>query len=195
VSAGFGRYPKIETGTGRSKNMRNGENSAGRWRRLNGRQNFRRAARLCAILVFALSVSGCGSIGALFDSSAPDQDRISSGEVDSPSIARPPAMPSEGASAALQTDLTNFKERLFGLSPERIEALFGSPSLARAEPPATIWQYRQPGCTVDIFLFETGGVTRVDHVDVRGARAGVVDERTCFRENLQKNISGGVKGG
>lgn len=153
----------------------------------------RSAARLGAIFLFALAVSGCG-IGALFEPSPTDQDGAGAADnADAFPNARPRAAPSgdaSGAQAALSTDLSNFKERLIGLSPERIEALFGSPSLARAEPPATIWQYRQPGCTVDIFLFEVGGVTRVDHVDVRGVRTGAVDERTCFRENLQRKISG-----
>ena len=42
-------------------------------------------------------------------------------------------VPGEGA--ALELDLTNFKERLIGLDSDEINDLMGTPSLERAEPP------------------------------------------------------------
>lgn len=147
----------------------------------------RRVAKLSAISGLMLAVSGCG-LGTLFEPAPPERGIVAGEMEETHPVARAPEA-SSGAPAALESDLTNFKVRLLGLSSERIDALFGAPSLARAEPPAALWQYRQPSCTIDIFMFETRGVTRVDHVDVRGARATAVDERACFKEHLQKKIA------
>ena len=170
-----------QVGNGAMGTMRNAKASAG---------GLRRAAMRSAICLLTLAVSGCG-LGTLFERIPPEQGIAGSGAIeDTHPITRAPEVSSGGAQAALESDLANFKERLLGLSAERIDALFGAPSLARAEPPATIWQYRRPSCTIDIFMFEAGGVIRVDHVDVRGVRATAVDERACFKENLQKKAGG-----
>jgi hypothetical protein len=153
-----------------------------------------RAARFSVLCLLALALSGCG-LGAPVESSSPELVRAVSGEAEAASSVAPRTPPVGGAQAALEADLTNFKDRLLGLASDRIDALFGAPALARAEPPATIWQYRQPTCTIDVFMFEAGGVMRVDHVDVRGARARSVDESACFRANLQKKIAEGARGG
>ena len=89
--------------------------------------------------------------------------------------------------AALEVDLTNFKERLIGLDSDEINDLMGTPGLERAEPPALIWQYRHQVCTVDVFMFDDGGGATVDHVEVRPASGGSVSERECFT-SLLRNV-------
>jgi hypothetical protein len=89
--------------------------------------------------------------------------------------------------AALEVDLTNFKERLIGLDSDEINDLMGTPSLERAEPPALIWQYRHQVCTVDIFMFDDGGGSTVDHVEVRPASGNNVNEKECFT-SLLRNV-------
>ncbi|MCD6073595.1 MAG: uncharacterized protein K0Q70_478, partial [Rhodospirillales bacterium] len=87
--------------------------------------------------------------------------------------------------AALEVDLTNFKERLIGLDSDEINDLMGTPGLERAEPPALIWQYRHQVCTVDIFMFDDGGGATVDHVEVRPTAGGSVNEKECFTALLR----------
>jgi hypothetical protein len=90
--------------------------------------------------------------------------------------------------AALPVDLTNFKERLVGLEADEITDLMGTPDLERSEPPALIWQFRRPICSVDVFMFDDGNGQAVDHVEVRGAKDDTVDEKECFASVL-KNTS------
>ena len=82
--------------------------------------------------------------------------------------------------ATLPMDFTNFKDRLLGLDNDDLSDLMGSPSLEREEPPATIWQYRNIYCVVDIFLYPNGGENRVDHVEVRGRQSDEIDKPACF---------------
>ena len=89
--------------------------------------------------------------------------------------------------AALEVDLTNFKERLIGLDSDEINDLMGTPGLERAEPPALIWQYRHQVCTVDLFMFDDGSGATVDHVEVRPASGGNVSEKECFT-SLLRNV-------
>ena len=94
------------------------------------------------------------------------------------------AVPGEEV-AALEVDLTNFRERLIGLDSDEINDLMGSPGLERNEPPALIWQYRGAACTVDIFMFDDGAGPTVDTVEVRGAQNAPVDEKACFTALLR----------
>ena len=86
-------------------------------------------------------------------------------------------------------DLTNFKERLVGLEPDEVAELMGPPDLERSEPPALIWQFRRPVCSVDVFLFDDGNGQAVDHVEVRGAQSDAVDEKQCFASVLKNGAT------
>lgn len=97
--------------------------------------------------------------------------------------------------AALEVDLTNFKERLIGLDSDEINDLLGTPGLERAEPPALIWQYRHTSCTVDIFMFDDGGGATVDHVEVRPGQGPAVDEKACFTSLLRNTKSAAMPRG
>jgi len=92
--------------------------------------------------------------------------------------------------AAVEIDLTNFKERLLGLDDQEITELLGKPKFERSEPPAKIWQYQSDECFVDLFLFEEAGDLTVDHVEVRGKQVEKTDEKICFASIL-KAANGG----
>ncbi len=92
--------------------------------------------------------------------------------------------------AAVEIDLTNFKERLLGLDGEEITELLGKPKFERSEPPAQIWQYQSSECFVDLFLYEEAGDLTVDHVEVRGKQVEKTDEKICFT-SLLKTANGG----
>ena len=97
--------------------------------------------------------------------------------------------------AALEVDLTNFKERLVGLDSDEINDLLGTPGLERAEPPALIWQYRHTNCTVDVFMFDDGGGAIVDHVEVRAGQGPAADEKACFTSLLRNTKSAALPRG
>ena len=86
--------------------------------------------------------------------------------------------------AAVEIDLTNFKERLLGLDDQEITELLGKPKFERNEPPARIWQYQSNECFVDLFLFSQDGDITVDHVEVRGKQVEKIDEKVCFASIL-----------
>lgn len=86
--------------------------------------------------------------------------------------------------AAVEIDLTNFKERLLGLDDQEITELLGKPKFERNEPPARIWQYQSNECFVDLFLFSQDGDITVDHVEVRGKQVEKIDENVCFASIL-----------
>jgi hypothetical protein len=73
-----------------------------------------------------------------------------------------PAGPPEGAVAA------RFPASLDGLDSRSLVALLGPPDLRRAEPPAELWQYRMPGCVLDIYLYRDADAFHVVHAETRG---------------------------
>jgi hypothetical protein len=87
--------------------------------------------------------------------------------------------------AAVEIDLTNFKERLLGLDDTEITELLGKPKFDRNEPPARIWQFQSDVCFVDLFLFSQEGDLTVDHVEVRGKKVEKIDEKICFASILK----------
>jgi hypothetical protein len=42
---------------------------------------------------------------------------------------------------------------LIGKNQNEAEAVLGPPSAVQAAPPATIWQYKADGCTLDVFFY------------------------------------------
>lgn len=46
---------------------------------------------------------------------------------------------------------------VLGADSQKLERLFGPPSLRRREPPAEYWRYDFPRCTLDLFLFRAPG--------------------------------------
>ncbi len=96
--------------------------------------------------------------------------------------------------AAVEIDLTNFKERLLGLDDQEITERLGKPKFERNEPPARIWQYQSNECFVDLFLFSQDGDITVDHVEVRGKQVEKIDEKVCFASILNAANDGEKEG-
>lgn len=74
-----------------------------------------------------------------------------------------PAMSGVAPAALRVPDL----DKLAGLRPGELVALFGEPDLRRAEPPAELWQYRGADCVLDIFLYREVGGVHVIHSEMR----------------------------
>jgi hypothetical protein len=82
--------------------------------------------------------------------------------------------------------------QLVGLDRTALSTLLGPPALKRAEPPAEVWQYSDPGCVLHVFLYDDGAGRRyhVTHYDAvrRGARP--LSQRDCFGRLLEKAAQG-----
>ncbi len=69
---------------------------------------------------------------------------------------------------------------LNGLSGSEVELLLGAPSRVRVDPPAQVWQYDQPRCFVDVFLYTDAGETHVVYVQERSREVKKVAPGACI---------------
>jgi hypothetical protein len=60
-------------------------------------------------------------------------------------------------------------EQLVGLDGDRLTMLLGPADFRRDDGPARIWQFRDPDCVLDVFLYAAAGDGdfRVEHVALR----------------------------
>ena len=81
---------------------------------------------------------------------------------------------------------------LSGQNQAQVMALLGAPRFKRQDNPAEIWQYRGPGCFLDIFLYrEKGGdAYRVRHFETRGEGKKTVSETDCFAGLIKSHKTG-----
>ena len=72
---------------------------------------------------------------------------------------------------------------LSGLGRTELVGLLGPADFNRVDGPAEIMQYRNGGCTLDVFLYRMagGGETRVTHVEARDANMETVPGDDCLR--------------
>lgn len=54
-----------------------------------------------------------------------------------------------------------------GAGPAKLLPMLGAPDFVRREGPAQVWQYRAKHCVLDLFLYESGEKSRVQHVELR----------------------------
>jgi len=95
--------------------------------------------------------------------------------------------PERVASLGLPTSAVPNPLRLIGLNAHDILKSLGPPDFKRHDKPAEIWQYRRPGCLLDLFLYETGpddDTLSVRHVEARGHDITKVSDESCFLEAL-----------
>lgn len=76
----------------------------------------------------------------------------------------PVTLPGESGLTAEQ--LTG--HRLTGLGPTELLSLLGEPNLRRSDPPAELWQYRDAGCVLELYLYRQGDAYRVVRAEARG---------------------------
>jgi hypothetical protein len=80
------------------------------------------------------------------------------------------ALPPAGAIGERAAPLPDMRpEQLLGLSAEQLTDLLGPADFARSDGPAEIWQFRDPDCVLDVFLYmdPQRGAYGVEHVEGR----------------------------
>jgi hypothetical protein len=78
-------------------------------------------------------------------------------------------------------------DALLGLSAERLTALIGPPDFTRNDGPAEIWQFRNSGCILDVFLYRDlsqGGYV-VEHAQARDRGLVRGADGTCITDLLR----------
>ena len=95
--------------------------------------------------------------------------------------------------AELTTGQALKPEHLVGLQASELEKILGTPDFVRKDPPAQRWQYRDPSCLFDVFLYQGKGSANtytVAHVEARGLDVNRVSDRDCFLSILKDRKPG-----
>ena len=141
----------------------------------------RRRVRAPALAVLAVLVAGCAALDGLpplqLEHRPGAQPPAAGAPVWRPDIAPLPARPSPEPAFVADLDPT----ALLGLARADVAALLGPPRLLRRDPPAEMWQYRNEGCVLHLFLYPVPADTgyEVRHVELRG-RAGAPVPARCY---------------
>ena len=80
---------------------------------------------------------------------------------------------------------------LVGRSADQIQALLGTPDIARREEPAAFWQYGGKTCVLNLFLYDRqDGGQAVDHVELRSRDPSRLEPaETCLKDILIGRIT------
>ena len=84
-------------------------------------------------------------------------------------------------------------DHLIGLVDSELERILGKPDFRRNDPPAQIWQYRNPSCLFDVFLYQDQAAAdayTVTHIEARGRDVNLVSDRKCFLSVLKDRKKG-----
>ena len=110
---------------------------------------------------------------------------------------RPPEIdllpPDHARRAELTTGQALKPEHLIGLLDRELEKILGTPDFKRKDPPAQRWQYRDPACLFDVFLYQDknrADTYTVAHVEARGRDVNRVSDRDCFLAVLKDRKPG-----
>jgi hypothetical protein len=79
---------------------------------------------------------------------------------------------------------------LNGLTGAEIDAVLGPPSRVRHDPPAQVWQYDQPRCFVDVFLYTDDDEPRAVYVQERSREVKKIAPGACLGAVWQAHQAG-----
>ena len=110
-----------------------------------------------------------------------------------------PAAASGAEAAAFQANLNSNRSaspsappaNLTGLEPVALQHLFGEPGLVRKDYPAEVWQYRNPSCVLDIYLYPDHDRLTVAHAEARAPKVTGDPLSACiaqFTQSRQKSM-------
>ena len=68
---------------------------------------------------------------------------------------------------------------LLGLTAGELVQRFGNPALQIREGAGLKLQFRRRGCVLDAYLYASGGVERVSHVDTRYPTGADMNQQSC----------------
>ena len=89
-----------------------------------------------------------------------------------PTTTAPPAQP--------ETPVQQEHGPIIGFTADELVRKFGTPSLQIREGESLKLQFRNPQCVLDAYLYPTGSIYRVSHVDARTRALGAIDQTACI---------------
>jgi len=106
------------------------------------------------------------------------------GPVEPEAAAKPDAVtPPKPEPAPAKPRLTSAE--VLGQSTTWIKQKLGEPTFVRNEKTASIWQYKNSVCTLNVFLYledERASYAKVLHFDARDAQGGNTDREQCLAD-------------
>jgi hypothetical protein len=82
--------------------------------------------------------------------------------------------------AGVDTSSTALPADLVGLDGPSLETLLGKPGLVRRDYPAEVWQYRNPSCVLDVYLYPDAERLTVTHAEARAPKIAGDPLRPCI---------------
>lgn len=105
-------------------------------------------------------------------------------------IAKPKPEPKPEIAAAtpgpVEPVIDDDPRQFLGLDGHRVAALLGPASFVRRDGAAEVWQYREPACVLDVYLYREANGLSVAHVDLRRRARSNDPPRRCFRALLAR---------
>ena len=88
---------------------------------------------------------------------------------------------------AVPPEIPREPKELTGLTEADLTEFLGAPSFVRRDGTAQIWQYRNDGCALDLFLYAegSGGPTKVTHIETRSLTVVPVASEGCYHDLLK----------
>ncbi|RDD63374.1 hypothetical protein [Ferruginivarius sediminum] len=86
-------------------------------------------------------------------------------------------------------DIDADPDQFIGASPRVVAAQLGSPAQIRREPPAEIWQYRMPGCVLDLFVYPDQDGKSVTYLEARDLTARPVAAEGCLERLMRARLA------
>jgi hypothetical protein len=121
------------------------------------------------ILLVALALAGCADMGLdAAPREAKEPGQVTGSEAPDASAAAPSAA------------LVNPPASLIGLDGPTVEHWFGKPGLVRRDYPAEVWQYRNPSCVLDVYLYDDDDRLTVSHAEARAPKIAGDPMRPCL---------------
>jgi hypothetical protein len=80
---------------------------------------------------------------------------------------------------------------LTGIESSALQRLLGTPGLVRKDYPAEVWQYRNPSCVLDIYLYPDHDRLTVAHAEARAPKITGDPLPACiteFAQSRQKTV-------
>lgn len=106
-----------------------------------------------------------------------------------PAIGQP--APPKKSKSRVAAKIDDDPRRLIGLDVKSLARLLGTPGFTRRDPPAQLWRYRDKGCILDLFLYETPkqkSASIVRHFEARSLSKINMTARSCLRALLIARI-------
>ncbi len=76
---------------------------------------------------------------------------------------------------------------LVGLDGPSLERLLGKPGLVRRDYPAEVWQYRNPSCVLNIYLYPDNEHLTVTHAEARAPKVAGNPMPPCIAKLAELN--------